>query len=827
MIRKNMKKIVSTMAIASILGTTVLTPLNVLSTKGYAIQNDVATSPYYELSNPNLMTTSIERISNDASAELKHWTIGSSHANLGTVSTLYSEIDDSVSVKVPLDSLQNSTRKLTSTGEGNLTMDNYSAYLMVVQTIATEVGKEYTISFNYTQTNSSSNNSFWLGMLTSSNTMNDVKYTAASGVAKYTFVATEDTSRVFIQLETAYKEASKLNMTNMTTGKSDNQLAKEAVDTLIGTDGKVKTNVSEAWIEDIQKQIDLVENTAQKAAVQKTLNDLLVEINENIALENERQEEAITKVKELFNNNDVTGIIKDTTDQTAIDNAQKAVDAVTDPEKKEALQKELDEAQKQLEARNEAAEKARQEVAENSIKELFNNNDVTGTIKDTTDQTAIDNAQKVVDAVTDPEKKEALQKELDEAKKQLEARNEAAEAVEKARQEVAENSIKELFNNNDVTGTIKDTTDQTAIDNAQKVVDAVTDPEKKEALQKELDEAKKQLEARNEAAEAAEKARQEVAENSIKELFNNNDVTGTIKDTTDQTAIDNAQKAVDAVTDPAVKESLQKDLDTAKALLEIGKITNIEVYIAGTGYVKGTTSPGVTRVGLFVNGVLVKTAAASNGAFQIYAGGTPEMKVAGQIFEIAAITSTSVAGIKTASTVSPKFTPKLVAPTINEFYKGEGYITGTVPTGAVKVALYIDGIFIRYGVITGNDFKIYGSDVADLKIRGKEFHVLVEDATGQKSDLTASTVKLKDTTAEPDDVTTKSSYFTGTIISDNAKRIALYVNGEFVRYGAISDGGYRVYMYDVAALKQAGAEYELQVLDSGNNVLTSIKGTVK
>ncbi|RQW65216.1 hypothetical protein DUK53_17615, partial [Listeria sp. SHR_NRA_18] len=72
----------------------------------------------------------------------------------------------------------------------------------------------------------------------------------------------------------------------------------------------------------------------------------------------------------------------------------------------------------------------------------------------------------------------ALQKELDEAKKQLEAKQ-AAAAAEKARQEAAEASVKDLFTNGDVTGTIKDTTNQAAIDKAQKVVDAVTDATKK------------------------------------------------------------------------------------------------------------------------------------------------------------------------------------------------------------------------------------------------------------------------------------------------------------------------------------------------------------
>ncbi|EUJ43589.1 pectate lyase-like adhesive domain-containing protein [Listeria riparia] len=56
----------------------------------------------------------------------------------------------------------------------------------------------------------------------------------------------------------------------------------------------------------------------------------------------------------------------------------------------------------------------------------------------------------------------------------------------------------------------------------------------------------------------AEHNRQAAAENAVKDLFNNSDVTGTIKDTTNQEAIDNAQKAIDAVTDATKKSRITK-----------------------------------------------------------------------------------------------------------------------------------------------------------------------------------------------------------------------------------------------------------------------------
>ncbi|MBC2241564.1 immunoglobulin-like domain-containing protein [Listeria booriae] len=208
------------------------------------------------------------------------------------------------------------------------------------------------------------------------------------------------------------------------------------------------------------------------------------------------------------------------------------------------------------------------EIAQKAVNELFTNNDTaTDTIKDTTTQASIDAAQALVNKVTDPATKAALQKDLDRAQELLNERN--AANSEKDRQAAALKAVNELFNNDQPsTDAIKDSTNQEAIDAAQKLVDAVTDPVVKAALQKDLDRAQELLDARN-VAIAAEKARQEAALKAVNELFNSDQPsTDAIKDSTNQEAIDAAQKLVDAVTDPAVKAELQKDLDRAQELLD-------------------------------------------------------------------------------------------------------------------------------------------------------------------------------------------------------------------------------------------------------------------
>ncbi|MBC2242113.1 toxin Cry1Ac domain D-VI-related protein, partial [Listeria booriae] len=423
--------------------------------------------------------------------------------------------------------------------------------------------------------------------------------------------------------------------------------------------------------------------TFSNVSVKKSDEQVEIDTQE---VDKDNQTAARNAVNNLFENKDPKGKITNTLTQAEIDVAQGLVDKVLVTGKKAELQKDLDEAQKQLDARNAtaaelAAEKARQEAAETSVKELFNNNDVTGSIKDSTNQAAIDNAKQKVDAVTDSTKKAELQKNLDEAQRQfdvnyeyrlkglgdntfatidistqkmwadinikagaphvyfadtyasiviqdkagnekyaktfigvdtnqastvrvplaigdeittyhreatsgstdrLEIQNEKTKAyleaattityvvtsqglvvkTEVQAQDKAREAVNNLFENKDPKGKIMDSLTQAEIDAAQGLVNQVKDTTQKAELQKDLDEAQKQLDARNVAA--AEKARQEAAETSVKELFNNNDVTGSIKDSTNQAAIDNAQQKVDAVTDSTKKAELQKNLDEAQ-----------------------------------------------------------------------------------------------------------------------------------------------------------------------------------------------------------------------------------------------------------------------
>ncbi|MBC1561690.1 toxin Cry1Ac domain D-VI-related protein [Listeria booriae] len=259
-----------------------------------------------------------------------------------------------------------------------------------------------------------------------------------------------------------------------------------------------------------------------------------------------------TAVDALFLNNDQTQGIKNTTTQASIDAAQLEVNRVTNATTKADLQKELDKAQAQLDA------KAFNEAATAATNALFVNNDPSKDIKDTTKQADIDAAQAEVNKVTDPTVKADLQKEIDKAQTQLDAKT-----AETAAEAAATTATDALFVNNDPSKDIKDTVKQADIDAAQAAVNKVTDPTVKADLQKDIDKAQTQLDAKTSEAEA-----EAAATTATDALFVNNDPSKDIKDTIKQADIDAAQAAVNKVTDPAVKADLQKDIDKAQKELD-------------------------------------------------------------------------------------------------------------------------------------------------------------------------------------------------------------------------------------------------------------------
>ncbi|MBC1457762.1 toxin Cry1Ac domain D-VI-related protein [Listeria newyorkensis] len=325
--------------------------------------------------------------------------------------------------------------------------------------------------------------------------------------------------------------------------------AKTAVNELFVSNNpanKIKDTTTQAHIDAAQAKVNAVKDAATKAVLQAQVDKAQTELNAKIDAA-AKEAAAKTAVNELFVSNNPVNKIKDTTTQAHIDAAQAKVNAVKDAATKAALQAQVDKAQTELNAKTDAA--AKEAAAKTAVNELFVSNNPANKIKDTTTQAHIDAAQAKVNAVTDAATKATLQAQVDKAQAELNAKKEA-----EAKEAAARTAINELFVGNNPANSIKDTTTQANIDAAQAKINEVTDATKKAALQKDLDEAKKQLASKK-------------AEDAVNALFT--DATHTaIKTTTDQSAIDAAQAVINKVTDTAKKVQLQAELNKAQELFD-------------------------------------------------------------------------------------------------------------------------------------------------------------------------------------------------------------------------------------------------------------------
>ncbi|EUJ16898.1 Ig-like domain-containing protein [Listeria aquatica] len=182
---------------------------------------------------------------------------------------------------------------------------------------------------------------------------------------------------------------------------------------------------------------------------------------------------------------------------------------------------------------------------------------------------------------------------------------------------------------------------------------------------------------------------------------------------------------------------------------------------------------------------------------------------------ILSATQTGANGIASDAAKVTVSAGQLDAPTIDKYVINSSYVTGTAPSGAKRVALYSNGVLVRYGVVAADGtYSIWGKDA--LKTVGQTFDVYAVDANGKLSKKASSTVdsgkSLVTTAPTIDEYKLGSTYVTGTV-GENTKRIALYVDGQLARYGAVAaDGTYKIWGKDF--LTKTGQSFEIRPVDA-------------
>ncbi|WP_267879737.1 immunoglobulin-like domain-containing protein [Paenilisteria weihenstephanensis] len=366
-------------------------------------------------------------------------------------------------------------------------------------------------------------------------------------------------------------------------------------------------------------------------------------------------------------------------------------------------------------------------------------------------------------------------------------KNEAA--AEKAKEEEVEQAVNELFKDNEpATGEIKDIATQQAIDDIQAVIDTMADSAKKDELQANLDKAKELLTEKNEAT--AEKARQEAAENSIKDLFNDEDVNGTIKETTSQTTIDNAQKAIDAVTDQAKQVELQTQLDKAQAQVDARTAIsgNVAAYTEGELYITGTYTGAVTGLSVDVNGKRYYGGDLKDGKVKFYVG-DKSLKAGDDI----------ILNLYDASKQIKKSLPvEVIAPlkvAVADYKIGDNYLVATYNNPEIaKVGVIVAGMKYWGGEVKDGNVKFYAID----KIKNPNAEVTMNFYDANNNLLASQPVKVSSTFLEitTANYTIGASNITGTFEGD-VKKIAVSINDTKYYGGTLAaNGTYKFYALD-------------------------------
>lgn len=800
--KQHMKKLVSTLTVASILGTSIVTPFNVLAETPVKAAVS-ATAPKYvapPTQNPGFVDSpgpflkmvkfDGEYITLDLVGCAKGYGVRVILPD-GTSRTFTSHyaigVHEEVKIDVRSQNLRSPSSSFSTQGlypSGLVYPSSYHSWKT-----APYMGYQYDTAFGQKVYNLFQDSSLT---------------TIGSGVTQ----AEIDAARAAAANAPASPEKDKLvNLTTKAQTELTNNIAakntaaRDAVNALFTnntpTSNAIKPTTTQSTIDAAKALANEVTDATQKAA-------MLADIQKAQDLLNTRTQQqadnaaADQLVKALYlNDNPTTDAIKSTTNQSAINRAQDAVNKIADATTKAALQKQVDRAQSLLDTR--LADQTQQAGANNAVNQLFLDNTPTSdAIKVSTNQAAIDSAQTEINKIKDPALKAEPQKNLDRAQELLNQRNEAATQAEKAKQDAAKQAVDELFTDNTPTsGTIKPTTDQKAIDAAQNLVDAITDPAVKAERQADLDKAQNLLDTKN-AAIQAETNRQIAAKQAVDELFKDNKpATDTIKETTTQKVIDDAQKLINTVTDTAKKESLQTNLDRAQELLNTknvtaGTITPNEFTIGTDKFITGSYTGDVAKVSLVRGFDEYTGATVKNGEFSFYTVGK-SIKKTDQIYVVAYDKNGKELSrelVKLIVVTEGKITP------VEMTIPGDNNITGTYTGDVARIEVSVnDGAFKKGGTVANGSFKFYSYGLV-TKASDK---VVVKAYDNTDKLLDTKTVNIKTTIPTSGTVTVAdyklgTSNITGNFTGD-VKSMKVTVGTTVYSGGTInSDGTFKFYI---------------------------------
>ncbi|KGL43790.1 hypothetical protein BMT55_01625 [Listeria newyorkensis] len=392
------------------------------------------------------------------------------------------------------------------------------------------------------------------------------------------------------------------------------------------------------------------------------------------------------------------------------------------------------------------------------------------------------------------------------------------------KEEEAKKIVSQLFINDDPTmNVLKDTTNQEAIAVAQKAIDRVEDTLKKAKLQADLDRVQELL-SQKVIETQAEKDKQDVATKAVQDLFiNGNPLTNQIKDTTNQQAIDNAQKLVNEIQDETVKKDLQMYLDVAKVHLkkqdEVQVVIAPHDYVLGVSrYITGTYEGDVAFVRVTIDGKEYKGGVTSNGTFNFYSFDKIQ-SLTSEVIVSAYDASGELLDTKIVTLKSNvEVTKGYIAP--DDFIIGNKNITGTYAHDVKSLIVTVNGTSYKGGTFHGDgEFKFYvfgkiksANDIVTIQALDKKNNILDTKIVTVKSAFIEDIGEINLDTFTIGDKNITGSY-TGSV-----KSIVIKVNGISYKGGTFHNNG-TFKFYAVDKIKKATDVVSVEGFDKFGKLL--------
>ncbi|WP_230875061.1 toxin Cry1Ac domain D-VI-related protein, partial [Lysinibacillus cavernae] len=505
---------------------------------------------------------------------------------------------------------------------------------------------------------------------------------------------------------------------------------------------------NQAAIDEAQEAIDKLPAGPEKDRLQG-----LVEAAQDLLNQQGQGEQdladAKNKAEDLFTDGSFNKL-KDTANQAAIDEAQEAIDKLPAGPEKDRLQGLVGAAQDLLNQQGQGEQDLAD--AKNKAEDLFTDGSF-NKLKDTANQAAIDEAQEAIDKLPAGPEKDRLQGLVEAAQDLLNQQGQGELDLADAK-----NKAEGLFTDDNF-NKLKDTTNQTAIDEAQEAINKLPAGPEKDRLQGLVEAAQdllnQQGQGEQDLADAKNKAEGLFTDGSFNKL----------KDTTNQAAIDETQEAIDKLPAGPEKDRLQGLVDNAKDLFDASQLAlTVDPLSVGQTTVYGKYSPGIVKVNIYLNDEFVRNRPVNgDGTFSGHVSNTLK---AGDVVRLVPVDAKGHQGTAVEVIVGGN----VGAPTLNPYIEGDMYLTGTVAKDTSYVRVYVNGVHLRKRNVEANGVDILvnvsdsGAKVGDIikvvpynskDVAGQETTIVVQASEKDSADAKnkaeglftdGSFNKLKDTT---------------------------------------------------------------------------------